>query len=587
MRESTKEALVRWKKLEMLQKTFPSFPDFLDVIFEHLGFEKSSETQRDIAEFLQYGPQHLMIQAQRGQAKTTITAAFAVWMLIHDPNHRILIVSGGGSTAKDIATLVIRIITQIEFLECMRPDIQAGDRSSVEGFDVHHSFRNPDKSASIACVGITGTTTSKRADLLIADDIETSSNSDSSLKRENILAKSKEFTDLCSTGRIVYLGTPQSIESIYNTLPSRNYHVRIWPGRYPTPDQIENYNGNLAPLILKKIKEDPSLQTGGGASGDQGKTTDERLNEKVHQNKEWDKGTADYQLQYMLNTSLSDKERYPLKTEKLLFMRSPGNRFPLVVNKDPRESSLRNFNVHGFTFKTSSAMMTEEFAELQSKIMYIDPAGGGKNGDETGYCVMGLLNSNLYLLEVGGIPGGYDIQQMETLAEVAKRHKVHSVVIEKNFGYGSFREVFHPVLRSYHSCAIEDDMVHGQKEKRIAEVLGPIIGRNSLIVLEDCIEQDVKHCYRYGAADRQGYSFFFQFARLMLVKDALVHDDRLDAVAGAAHYYSSQIAINQGEAARKLKEKEHLDWLKDPVGHNRYNNGPPKKSGSMLNKYRR
>src|SRR5699024_7877706 len=132
----------------------------------------------DMGDYLQHGPHYLMIQAQRGQAKTTITAAFAVWCLIHNPAERIIVVSAGGTQANEISTLIVRIITRMDELECLRPDRTAGDRTSVESFDIHHSLKGLfDKSPSVACMGITANLQGKRASILIADDVESAKNS--------------------------------------------------------------------------------------------------------------------------------------------------------------------------------------------------------------------------------------------------------------------------------------------------------------------------------------------------------------------------------------------------------------------------
>lgn len=243
--ESKEEQLERWKQLELLQEEYASFATFLDDSMAHLGFN-TSPVQYDIGNFLAYGPQYSMVQAQRGQAKTTITAAFAVWSLIHDPKHRVLVLSAGGKQANEISTLIVRFITTMDQLAPLRPDASNGDRTSVEAFDVHYTLKGVDKSPSVACVGITGNLQGKRADLLIADDIESAKNARTAMMRELLLNLTRDFTSICATGRIVYLGTPQTQESIYNTLPARGFTVRIWPGRYPTDEQLEHYGDMLA-----------------------------------------------------------------------------------------------------------------------------------------------------------------------------------------------------------------------------------------------------------------------------------------------------------------------------------------------------
>ena len=129
--ELEQQRLIRMEQLKTLQVHYKNFNVFLTDVMVELGFTLT-KVQADIGSFMANGPQYLMVQAQRSQAKTTIAAAFCVWTLIHDPKHRVLIISAGGSQATDISTLVIRIIMNMDILECMRPDKSKGDRVSVE-----------------------------------------------------------------------------------------------------------------------------------------------------------------------------------------------------------------------------------------------------------------------------------------------------------------------------------------------------------------------------------------------------------------------------------------------------------------------
>jgi len=121
VRESADATLLRWQTLGVIQEHYAQFDPFLEDVMDLLGF-RTSPVQKDIGSFLCYGPANIMIQAQRGQAKTTITAAFAVWTLIQNPAARVLILSAGGTQANEISTLIVRILMTMEELECLRPD---------------------------------------------------------------------------------------------------------------------------------------------------------------------------------------------------------------------------------------------------------------------------------------------------------------------------------------------------------------------------------------------------------------------------------------------------------------------------------
>lgn len=206
-----KEAKARWKDLHALQAEYPDARDFLTDVLQALIGARPTEIQYDIMDFLQRGGDYRMIQAQRGEAKTTITGIYAVWRLIHDPTTRVLIFSAGGDMAEEISNWVIQVIYGLEILSCLRPDTtKMGQRASVKRFDVHYHLKGAEKSPSVACMGITANMQGRRADILIADDIESSKNAYTENMREQLRHKMRDFPSICSKGQIVYLGTPQS-----------------------------------------------------------------------------------------------------------------------------------------------------------------------------------------------------------------------------------------------------------------------------------------------------------------------------------------------------------------------------------------
>ena len=570
-RESAELALARWDELKVVQQHYASFIPFLEDVMDELGFS-TTDLQRDIAGFVAYGPQYLMVQAQRGQAKTTICAAYAVWSLIQDPTERVLIISAGGTQAVEISTLIVRIIMTMDVLSCLQPDKLAGDRTSVEAFDVHHSLKGLDKSPSVACVGIDSNLQGKRAGLLIPDDVESGKNSATPVQRAKLLHITKDFTSINSKGRIIWLGTPQTMESIYNSLPSRGVTIRVWPGRFPTLEQSERYGNTLAPYVTQRLAKDPTLGSGGGMLGDQGQPTDPQLlDEEGLQKKELDQGTAYFQLQHMLSTAMMDSLRFPLKTERLVVMQPSGSRYPLTVVRGLDQSKLRDFAIEGFQFRMAEPHeLSSETATLQSIWAYIDPAGGGANADETAYAIGGFLNGNIYLLSCGGIPGGYGEDVLKDLARRIAKFKPHGVTIEKNMGYGAFAAVFSPILRQAIACQIEEDLVTGQKETRLINTLEPIMGRGSLIVSEAVLDEDAECCQRYAPANRLSYSLFFQLARVSPIRGSLIHDDRADALEGLCRHFTKAVALDQESALKAAKERAWQEAIKDPCGHNRY-----------------
>ena len=574
----------RHNQLALLQKSFPNFLPFLIVTMRFLGFS-TTDIQKDIGLYLELGPKDLMVQAQRGQAKSTITAIFVVWSIIQDPRSRILIISAGGKQASEISTLIIRIILNFHILECLRPDQQAGDKVSVEHFDVHHSLKGIDKSPSVACIGIGGNLQGKRADLLIADDVESHKNSRTATNRELLLQQTRDFASLVvdrindqgikeSFGRIIYLGTPQTDSSIYNTLPAAGFGLRIWPGRYPNDKELDSYGEHLAPLIRHRMMQDPDLRTGGGPTGQSGKPTDpDLMDEATLTSKENKQGPAYFQLQHMLCTALADQERYPLKPQHIVMMRL-GEQLPMHYVRGVTAEYLRQYTVGSLKFNVSIPMRVDpEMFPRTARVLAIDPAGGGKNGDETGLAVVDQLAGHLFVRNVTGVKGGYDPETLAEIVRYCQKWAPEMILIEKNMGHGAFTAVLLPLLRAAGvTCAVEDVYSLGQKEERIADTLEPIMARGDLVFDEDILLDDWQSTAKYPADKRQIYTLMHQLIKLTRDRGALVKDDRLDALCIAVQHFIKALAQDSAKQVQAERDAILVKFMQDPLSHNRYTN---------------
>lgn len=588
IRESVTDALKRWERLELLQSAYPEFVPFLHDGMEVLGFS-ASEIQEDIALWMQHGPDMLMVQAQRGQAKTTIAALFAVWSLIHEPKLRVLVVSAGETQANEISTLIVRLITQWDILEMMKPDSSNGDRTSVEHFDVHYSLKGIDKSPSVACVGINSNLPGKRADLLIADDVESPKNGMTAPQRQVLEHLTKEFSSISSSrivegkkigGRVLWLGTPQTVDSIYNALPGRGVSVRIWPGRYPNAEQVQHYGEMLAPLVKRKLTNGAET-TGYGLDGKQGAPTDPLLkDEEELLKKEADQGPSQFQLQFMLLTQMTDAMRHPLKVERIVVMPMPSEYHPMAVI--PGFGQSEKFTVNGQTYKvTVPHEVSQETGKLQSTCLYLDPAGGGVNGDETAYAFGGPLNSSIRVVDWGGVPGGHSESDLKAIADLVIRLRPTIVKVEKNFGFGLYMTAVRPVITAaidkYNkelstnggvfipTPGFEEDMVHGQKELRIIDTLEPVIGRGALVMNREILEREGQSVARYEPRLRNTYSGLFQLAKITRDKQSLIHEDRIDALAGLVNHYGPTIAVDQQKAIKASQQREYDRLMSNPL----------------------
>lgn len=521
------------------------------MVWKHLGLPEPTKVQYDMAYYLQHGPRRSVIEAFRGVGKSWITSAFVCWLLLNNPQLKILVVSASKERADAFSTFVKRLINEIPMLQHLAP--QDGQRDSVIAFDVGPA--KPDHSPSVKSVGITGQITGSRADVLIADDVEVPNNSSTQMMRDKLSEAVKEFDAILKPGgRIIYLGTPQTEMSLYNQLPERGYEIRIWPALYPTIEKVMKYMGRLAPFITKALEKDPTLV-------DQ-PTDPKRFDGKDLMERRASYGRAGFALQFMLDTTLSDGDRYPLKVSDLIVMNLNPTMAHLKVawatSPELTINDLPNVALTGDRFFRPMWHMPE-MSEYTGCVMAIDPSGRGK--DETGYAIVKVLAGTLYLVAAGGIKGGYEDTTLEALAYLAKKHQVNHVIIEANFGDGMYTKLISPVMARIHRCAIEEVKHSAQKEQRIIDVLEPILSSHRLVVDQKVIQED------FDSATDPKYGLFYQMTRITRERGALLHDDRLDALAMAVAYWVEHMARDSSKAADQIKSNALVNELKKFMQH--------------------
>lgn len=527
---------------------------FLYLAWDHLGLPTPTPVQLDIAHYLQHGPKRMVIMAWRGAAKSWITSAFILWLLYCDPQCNNLVVSASKARADDFSTFTLRLIEEMPILAHLKS--REGQRSSKIAFDV-----GPAKAAhapSVKSAGITGQITGSRANTIVGDDIEVPNNSATQTMREKLAQTVKEFDSILKPqpdARIIFLGTPQSDQSIYNELLSRGFEIRIWPARYPGPKLAMQYGDKLAPMLRAKLAKDPTLGTRYGGRGEPVDPT--RFTHADLLEREASIGRSTFALQFMLDTTLSDTERYPLKLRDLIFMDCDPEKAPvdLAYGSSP-ELALTDVPNVGFNGDRMFRpfMIGKDWSPYQSIIMAIDPAGRGT--DEVGYAVLSFHYGRLYLLDAGGLKGGYEDDNLIKLAEIAKRWKVNKIIDEPNFGDGMFGKLLRPVLARIYPCTMEEtERSSTQKEARIIDTLEPVANQHRLIVNKALIQQDFDSTSGYPVEQQQRYRLFYQLTRITRDRGALAKDDRLDAVALCVHYYKEKMDrdVQKAEADHKAK----------------------------------
>lgn len=530
---------------------YESFAAFLALVWAHLNLPAPTWLQKDLALFLQNGPRRRVIEAFRGVGKSWITSAYVVWRLLRNPAMNILVVSASKQRADDFTTFTMRLIHELPILQHLRP--KEGQRNSKIAFDVAPA--PPSHAPSVKSVGITGQLTGSRADLIVSDDVEVPNNSATQVMRDKLSEQIKEYDAILKPGgEVLYLGTPQTEQSIYNSLPERGYTVCIWPARFPDEKQRAKYGDKLAGSIARLL-DDGKVRPGQP-------TDPKRFTETDLLEREASYGRAGFALQFMLDTSLADADRYPLKLSDFLVMSVPQERAPIRLEwgsgPDQVLSNLPNVGMNGDRWhRPIWTAPPEEWAPFTGCVMAIDPSGRGK--DETGYAVVKMCHGLLYLVAAGGFLGGYSEETLQALAMTAARHGVNKVIVEPNFGDGMFRQLLAPVLQKVHPCTLEDaERSQAQKEKRIIDTLEPVLMRHRLVVDPRVIEADYRSTEGRPVDDAIRYRLFYQLTRITRDKGALTRDDRLDALAMAVGYWVEQMNQDLHRA-----QQSHLESLRD------------------------
>ncbi|OJA27802.1 phage terminase large subunit [Burkholderia ubonensis] len=572
------------------------FRNMAYLIWEHMALPEPTPAQYDIAYFLQhgwagygirddgsifewFGPEEVepdrtgcrrmgepdkkfredIIEAFRGIGKSYLTAGFALWRLYRKAfSEKILVVSASGTKAKEFVSMAKTLLMTMDVFEHMRP--RDDQRDTAWSFDVNGASIS--QSPSVKAVGITGQITGSRATLIIADDIEVTDNSRTEEARERLLHKTNEFAAIKVTGGadVIFLGTPQTEESIYTKL-IKEMGATGWilPARYPMPDKRQSYvfkreGGSEIDCLSPRARVvdlDPGLQW---------KSTDpERFNEMELQNRE-SKGRSYFALQFQLDTSLSDAERYPLKQHDLIVMACNPFKAPQIVQWG-HDSNGRNKRVdlmnYGFTGDSWLAplFVDTEWREYEQSLLFVDPSGRGK--DETAWAIVKTLNGMLYAVETGGVSGDPGTA-MAAIAAAAKNHKVHEIVVEPNYAGAVWINAFEPVLAKVWpaekpgdtaGCTVrEAEWSRTQKEVRIIETLEPVMTTHRLVVDERVASDGV---------------LMYQLTHVTRERNCLSHDDRLDALAGAVAELVNTLRVDVDQAAKEMKEAEEEALLEE------------------------
>ena len=534
------------------------FKLFLQALWSQLALPSPTRAQYAIADYIQHGPKRLQIQAFRGVGKSWITGAFVLWTLFRDPERKIMIISASKERADNMSIFLQKLIIETPWLSHLRPKSDDARWSRVS-FDVNCS---PHQAPSVKSVGITGQLTGSRADLMILDDIEVPGNSMTELMREKLLQLCTEAESILTPkddSRILFLGTPQTTFTIYRKLAERNYRPFVWTARYPR--KKENYEGLLAPQLQEDIDNGVDPWT---------PTDKDRFDDLDLLEREASMGRSNFMLQFMLDTSLSDAEKFPLKMADLVVTSVNPSTAPdsVVWCSDP-QNVIKDLPIVGLPgdYFYSPMQLQGEWHPYTETICSVDPSGRGT--DETAAAYISQRNGFLYLHEVFATRDGYSDNTLLAILKRCKKYGVTKLVIETNFGDGIVGELFKKHLQqTKQAIDVEEVRANVRKEDRIIDSLEPVLNQHRLVVDRSVVDWDFTSNKDAAPEERLLYMLFYQMSRMCREKGAIKHDDRLDALAQGVKYFTDAMAISAQEMVniRKRDDWNQMieEWLDDP-----------------------
>lgn len=534
------------------------FKLFLSATWQQLDLPAPTRAQLAIADYLQNGPKRLQIQGFRGVGKSWITAAFVLWTLFNDNEKKIMIISASKERADNMSIFLQKLIIETPWLRHMRPKSDDSRWSRVS-FDINCP---PHQAPSVKSVGITGQLTGSRADLMILDDIEVPSNSMTELMREKLLQLCTEAESILTPktdSRIMYLGTPQTTFTVYRKLAERNYRPFVWPARYPR--SMSNYEGLLAPQLIEDIEN-------GAQAWDV--TDPDRFDSEDLIEREAAMGRSNFMLQFMLDTSLSDAEKFPLKFQDLIITAVNPTQAPdnVVWCSDPANiiKDLPTVGLPGDYFY-SPMVLQGEWQEYSETICSVDPSGRGS--DETAAAFISQRNGFLYVHKITAYKEGYSDSTLLDILRHCKKYKVTKLLIETNFGDGIVGELFKKhLLQTKQAIDVEEVRANVRKEDRIIDALEPVMNQHRLVIDRGVVEWDFASNPEAAPEERLLYMLFYQMSRMCKEKGAVKHDDRLDSLAQGVKYFTDAMALSAHELVKTRKQQDWDDmmqaWLDDP-----------------------
>jgi len=545
-----------------LQKCLESFTFFVRALWYPIGSWKVAPlgaVELDICDYVENGPQFRGILAFRGIGKTHfVTGAYAAWRLLRDPDTKILIVSKSVGEAKKTLKMIRGWFAGVWFLHHLSPnDTQTNNLTELDVGPSADS-RNP----SITAVGIEGQLPSKRAHLIIGDDVETPGNTKTIEARDQLSETVSEFRAIASYGKqeIIYVGTFHNEDSLYIRLEKKGYKFRSWPKVYPgAAEELIN----LAPMLAGH------LAAGIAKPGDI--TCPHRVS-KADIALDMGEGFRYWAMQCQLNKSLGRTNRYPLRLNDLIVHNVGRDKAPASVQWGTRDHKgstrlpLASLGL-GDDALYGPVMLDPHWSTYEGPTKAgLDPAGRGT--DKTGLAIGAVLAGMVWVKSVLGLPGGVDDASLNRIAIELRNHNAREVTVETNNDvydvYVKFLNIAlqrhflkkgdDPLYPEGWQCSVVTTHATGMKESRIIATLEPIISGHRMVIDPSCLLTE---------EENQQDELQFQLTRLCNERHCLKEDGKLDALQILVASLTHAVGKDHKKAAAATKARDYKDQMNE------------------------
>ena len=262
-------------------------------------------------------------------------------------------------------------------------------------------------------------------------------------------------------------------------------------------------------------------------------------------------------LQFMLDTSLSDALKFPLKLSDFSVL-------PLDMEKGPsdlvwgsdKETMLDLPAVALPGDRWHRPKTVSEFVPYGETIVSVDPSGRGK--DETAAVILSQINGYLFIRYIFANQDGYSDRTLCEILRRAKKYGAGLCLIESNFGDGAVMELMKKHAQEMKvGIAFEEVRATTRKEDRIIDTLEPVLNQHRLIIDQRLIDWDYRSNPDLAPEERLPRMLMYQLTRMCREKGAVKHDDRVDALALGVKYFQDILAISAKQAQIEAKR---TDW---------------------------